>query len=418
MNPSIWLLLGMNCLLLLFITGGIILWLRRIGNMQTAIGEMLRPLIVNHQSDLTQFSDAIKDQLQISNTNQFNQLRGFQNELHHLIQMTDKRLELLATQTGTSLHDLRQEICLKLDQIRQENNSHLERMRQTVDEKLHKTLENRLGQSFKLVSDSLERVQQGLGEMQSLATGVGDLKRVLSNVKTRGILGEIQLGSILEQILSPGQYEMNVRTIPASSCHVEFAIKFPGKEDHEKHIWLPIDAKFPLDMYEHLLQTYEEADAAEISRVSKQVRITLKQMARDIRTKYISPPHTTDFGILFLPVEGLYAEVVRQPGLVEELQREYRIMVAGPTNLAAFLNSLQMGFQSLAIERRSSEVWKILSSVKTEFSKFGDILSKTQKKLQEASNVIDKAGVRSRAIERSLRGVEELSPSESHAQVL
>jgi DNA recombination protein RmuC len=265
-----------------------------------------------------------------------------------------------------------------------------------------------LGKSFELVSKRLMEVQNGLGEMKTLANGVGDLKKVLSNVKTRGVLGEIQLGNILEQLLTPEQYGLNVATIPDSACHVEFAIKLPGREIDDKPVWLPIDSKFPMDKYHHLQEAYEAMDTELITKTSKDLFNTIKSMAKDIRDKYIAPPHTTDFGILFLPTEGLYADVVRNTDLIQFLQREYKIMVAGPTNLAALLNSLQMGFRSLAIEKRTSEVWKILSSVKTEFGKFGGVLDKVQTKLRQASDTIDKVGVRSRAIERQLRTVESL----------
>ena len=285
-------------------------------------------------------------------------------------------------------------------------------MRETVDEKLHKTLEERLGHSFKMVQDSLEKVQLGLGEMQVLASGVGDLKKVLSNVKTRGTLGEIQLGNILEQLLTADQYGMNVATIPNSANHVEFAIRFPGKDKSDTPVWLPIDSKFPMDRYEILMNSYEKGKTDEIEVAHKELVRTIKAMAKDIRDKYIEPPYTTEFGILFLPVEGLYAEVARQPGMLEELQREYRILIAGPSNLAAFLNSLQMGFRSIAIEQRSSEVWKILGKVKSEFGKFGDVLDKVQRQLSTASSTIERAGVRSRAIEKSLKNVEELPSGE------
>ena len=357
---------------------------------------------------LDQHKRSIHHTLSESQKSQSYLLSSIQNQVHQLIQTNDTRIESLRVSTQKALNDMRTEVKSSLLTIQKDNQSQLSKIRDTVDEKLHKTLEDRLGRSFKIVTESLERVQKGLGEMQSLANGVGDLKKVLTNVKTRGVLGEIQLGNILEQILSREQYEINVSTIPDSSNHVEFAIKFPGKDADDGFTWLPIDAKFPMDRYEQVLQAYEYGTSVEIDKAQKQLIQTVKLMARDIRVKYISPPHTTDFGILFLPVEGLYAEVVRHPGLLEELQRNQRIMIAGPSNLAAFLNSLQMGFQSIAIEKRSSEVWKILGAVKTEFGKFGEILAKTKKKLVEATNVIDQTGVRTRAIERKLRNVEEL----------
>jgi len=290
----------------------------------------------------------------------------------------------------------------------------LEKMRETVDEKLQKTLELRLGQSFELVSKQLESVQKGLGEMQSLANDVGGLKRVLSNVKTRGVLGEIQLGNILEQILAPEQYETNVKTKRSSSDHVEFAIKLPGRDDNNQAVYLPIDAKFPQEAY-HLLQTaYDEANPQMVEESTKVLATAISKFAKDISEKYLDPPFTTDFAIMFLPIEGLYAEVVRNTDLIEQLQRKFKVIVTGPTTLAAILNSLQMGFKTLAIQKRSSEVWQILGAVKTEFGKFGGILEKARKKIDEASNDIDNlVGTRTRAIERRLREVQELPSSEA-----
>jgi DNA recombination protein RmuC len=285
-------------------------------------------------------------------------------------------------------------------------------MRQTVDEKLHATLEHRLGESFKLVSERLEQVHRGLGEMQSLATGVGDLKRVLSNVKTRGIWGEVQLGNLLEQVLIREQYETNVATVPGSSERVEFAIKLPGTR-LESPVWLPIDAKFPREDYERLLDAQDRADQAGADVAGRMLELRIKTEARSIRDKYVSPPHTTDFAMLFLPTEGLYAEVLRRPGLAEELQRTCRVVLAGPTSLAALLNSLQMGFKTLAIEQRSSEVWQLLGAVKTEFGKFGDVLARTKKQLDSVSNSLGDAQTRTRVIERKLRVVEGLGEVQS-----
>ena len=355
--------------------------------------------------------EASASQLNAFSEQQARLLQAFQTQLNAFIDSNQKRSHELQESLTKALADIRFEVTRQLETLQKDNRSQLERMRETVDEKLHKTLEERLGQSFKTVSDHLEKVQIGLGEMQSLATGVGDLKKVLSNVKTRGVLGEIQLGNILEQLLTPEQYSLNVATIPNSANHVEFAVKFPGKDKKGQPVWLPIDSKFPMDRYEQVLDAYEDGQVDSIEVAHKELIRTVKLMAKDIRDKYISPPHTTDFGVLFLPIEGLYAEVVRHTGLMEELQRDHRILIAGPTNLAAFLNALQMGFRSIAIEERSSEVWNTLGAVKTEFGKFGDVLALTRKKLQEATNVIDKADVRTRAIERKLRNVEEL-PSE------
>jgi DNA recombination protein RmuC len=302
------------------------------------------------------------------------------------------------------LEGIRSTVEERLKILQDDNTKKLEQMRQTVDEKLHSTLEKRLGESFKQVSDRLEQVHKGLGEMHSLAAGVGDLKKVLTNVKTRGTWGEIQLGALLDQILTPDQYEKNVATKKGSRENVEFAIKLPGREGNP--VWLPIDAKFPKEDYEKLLDAQEKGVVDLIDELTKSLENRIKAEAKDIRDKYIDPPNTTDFGILFLPIEGLYAEILRRPGLCEYLQKEYRISVAGPTTIAAFLNSLQMGFRTLAVEKRAGEVWGLLGAVKTEFGKFGDILDKTHKKLQEASNNIEDAARKSRTIERKLRNVE------------
>jgi len=302
----------------------------------------------------------------------------------------------------------------KQDELVKSTELKLEKMRETVDEKLHKTLEERLGQSFKIVSERLEAVQKGLGEMQSLANGVGDLKKVLSNVKTRGVLGEIQLGNILEQIMAPEQYEANVKTKHNSNDHVEFAIKLPGKDDEGKEVYLPIDAKFPQENYVRLQTAYDEGDVAGVDAANRALVQSIKKFAKDIRDKYIDPPNTTDFGIMFLPIEGLFAEVVRQPEVVAFLQREYKIIVTGPTTLAAMLNSLQMGFKTLAIQKRSSEVWQILGAVKTEFGKFGGVLEKAQKKINEANKELDAlVGTRTRIMMSKLKKVEELPTAES-----
>lgn len=336
-------------------------------------------------------------------TLQKNQLELFAAQLKSLTAGNEQRLD-----------KLRETLETRMCSLQEDNNRKLEQMRATVDEKLHETLEKRLGESFKLVSDRLEQVHKGLGEMQNLASGVGDLKKVLTNVKTRGTLGEIQLGSLMEQILTGDQFEANVATRKGSSAHVEFAVKLPGRDKSgTETVWLPIDAKFPQEDYLRLVEAQEAGDIALIDQASKQLEKTIKEMARLIRDKYLDPPHTTDFGIMFLPTEGLYAEVLRRTGLFETLQREFKVVITGPTTLAALLNSLQMGFRTLVVEKRSSEVWTLLGAVKTEFATFGSILEKTRKKLVEASNTIDTASVRSRAIERKLRGVQEISASEA-----
>jgi DNA recombination protein RmuC len=313
-----------------------------------------------------------------------------------------------------ALKNFSETMSLKQGELMKSTEDKLEKMRETVDEKLHKTLEERLGQSFKLVSDRLEAVQKGLGEMQTLANGVGDLKKVLSNVKTRGVLGEIQLGNILEQIMAPEQYAANVKTKKGSNDHVEFAIKLPGKDDFGQEVYLPIDAKFPQEDYVRLQTAYDTADLTGIESANKALATSIKKFAKDIRDKYIDPPYTTDFGIMFLPIEGLFAEVVRQPELVALLQREYKIIVTGPTTLAAMLNSLQMGFKTLAIQKRSSEVWQILGAVKTEFTKFGGVLEKARKKISEADDELEKlVTTRTNVLMSKLRKVEELPAAES-----
>jgi len=312
------------------------------------------------------------------------------------------------------LDKIRETIENRLKSLQEENTKKLDEMRATVDEKLQTTLEKRLSESFKQVSERLEQVHKGLGEMQTLATGVGDLKRVLSNVKTRGILGEIQLGNILEQILSPDQYARNIVTRKDTRENVEFAIKLPGKDDSGQAVYLPIDSKFPLEDYHALLEAYDTGDANQVNSIAKSLESSIKKFAKDIRDKYIEPPYTTDFGIMFLPVEGLFAEVVRRTNLLETLQREYKIVVTGPTTLAAILNSLQMGFRTLAIEKRSSEVWKILGAVKTEFGRFGEVLKKAQEKITKAGEDIDElVGTRTRKIQSKLKEVEELPYNES-----
>lgn len=319
-----------------------------------------------------------------------------------------QQLGALAQRNAEAFETLRQTLEGRLAAIQADNSQKLEQMRQTVDEKLHNTLEQRLGESFKLVSERLEQVHKGLGEMQTLASGVGDLKKVLANVKVRGTWGEVQLESLLEQMLTAEQYARNVATRPGAAERVEFAIKLPGRDDDGSVVWLPIDAKFPLEDYQKLLEAQDVGDGAGMDEAARALENRVKLEARSIRDKYLEPPHTTDFGLLFLPIEGLYAEVIRRPGLSDYLQREYRVTVTGPTTLAAILNSLQMGFRTLAIEKRSGEVWKVLGAVKTEFGKFGDVLAKTRKKLDEARNTIDAAEQRTRVIDRRLKQVESL----------
>ena len=323
------------------------------------------------------------------------------NETAHLsiTTVTDRLIELKTA--------VDQALKAELGALRAENSAALETMRATVDEKLHATLEQRLGESFKLVSERLEQVHRGLGEMQSLATGVGDLRKVLTNVKTRGTWGEVQLASLLDQILTPEQYEKNVATRPESNARVEFAIKFPGRSQ-DGCLWLPIDAKFPLEDYQRLVDAQERVDVAVIEETGKALEVRIRAEARNIREKYVEPPYTTDFAVMYLPTEGLYAEVLRRPGLVDTLQREHKIVLCGPTTLAAMLNSLQMGFRTLAIEKRSSEVWAVLGTVKAEFGKFGKALEHTRKKLEEASSSIESAERRNRVLKKKLDVVDEV----------
>jgi DNA recombination protein RmuC len=326
------------------------------------------------------------------------------------------QLKSLTASNEGRMDKLRETVEERLRLIQDDTARKLEQMRATVDEKLHDTLEKRLGESFKLVSERLELVQRGLGEMQTLASGVGDLKKVLTNVKTRGTFGEIQLSSLLEQVLSPGQYETNVETRKGSGQRVEFALKLPGRDGTaDGMVWLPLDAKFPQEDYLRLVEAQESGDALAAGEASRQLDKSVRLMAAQIRDKYMDPPHTTDFGVMFLPTEGLFAEVLRRPGLFDALQRDFKVMIAGPTTLAAMLNSLQMGFRTLAIEKRSAEVWNLLGAVRTEFSKFGQVLEKTSKKLQEAGNHIDAAAVRSRSIEKKLKGVQEMPVDEATA---
>lgn len=311
------------------------------------------------------------------------------------------------------------ELSLRQQELLQNTEKKLEEMRATVDEKLQKTLHERIGQSFELVSKQLENVQKGLGEMQTLAQDVGGLKRVLSNVKIRGTIGEVQLSMLLEQILAPDQYDANVKTKPGSDKLVEFAVKLPGRAEGDESVYLPIDAKFPKDVYEQLLDAYESGDLQRVETTSRILEQTIRGMAKDIRDKYLAPPHTTDFGIMFLPFESIYGEVTRRAALLEQLQQEYHVIVTGPTTLAAILNSLQMGFRTLAIQKRSSEVWRILGSVKAEFEKFGGLLEKAQKNLQTANNQLEEVmGKRTRAIQRQLRSVEALPAKEEQSPLL
>jgi DNA recombination protein RmuC len=320
----------------------------------------------------------------------------------------DSALKRLSDSLGEQLRALSETNERRLSALQESNEKKLDQMRATVDEKLHATLEQRLGESFKQVADRLEQVHKGLGEMQTLARDVGSLNRVLTNVKTRGIFGEVQLAGLLEQVFTPEQYATNVATVPGSAERVEFAIRLPGQRDDGQPLWLPIDAKFPREDYERLLEAQERADLPAMELAAKAIETRLRLESRTIRDKYIAPPHTTDFAILFVPTEGLYAEALRRPGLVQAMQREHKVMLAGPTTLLATLSSLQMGFRTLALEKRSAEVWEVLGAVKTEFGKFGEVLAKTRKKLEEATNTIDQAQTRTNVMTRRLKSVEAL----------
>lgn len=329
----------------------------------------------------------------------------------------NQTLASLTQSNDQRMKEVREVLEQKIQALQTDNASKLEEMRKTVDEKLHETLEKRLGESFQLVSDRLEKVHQGLGEMQQLAVGVGDLKRVLTNVKTRGTWGEVQLEMLLEQMLTPEQYAKNVETVPGTGERVEFAISLPGKTDGERPVWLPIDAKFPKEQYERLVEAADNADAEAVALAGRDLERLIRNEAKTISSKYLSPPLTTDFAILFLPTEGLYAEVIRRPGLSDELQRTHRITIAGPSTLSALLNSLQLGFRTLALEKRSSEVWQVLGAVKTEFGKFGSVLATTKATLERAARNIESAEVRTRQMSRKLKSVEAL-PSESALDLL
>jgi len=375
----------------------------------TAFREQLRIMGNDTREGLTNSLKSFEERFAQS-VKEFNELQ--RQKFNELVV---KQTELNST-TELRLEKVRETVEGRLKVMQDENAKKLEEMRATVDEKLQTTLEKRLGESFKQVSDRLEQVHKGLGEMQTLATGVGDLKRVLSNVKTRGILGEIQLSNILEQIMAPEQFDRNVATKKGSRDVVEFAVKLPGKDDGGKEVYMPIDSKFPLDVYNQLQNAYDSGSAEAVAIAIKDLERSIKNNAKDIRDKYLDPPYTTDFAVMFLPIEGLYAEVIRNTSLMEVLQREYRVVITGPTTLAAILNSLQMGFRTLAIEKRSSEVWQILGAVKTEFSRFGDVLKKAQEKITKANEDIDQlVGTRTRAIERRLRNVQELPTSQTGA---
>lgn len=358
---------------------------------QQQIDRSVREEIGQHRLEQASHSQALRGEV-------FSRFDAFTEQSNNSLKNLNEMI--LKTLTG-----IRETVDSKLSTIQSENEKKLEQMRQTVDEKLQGTLEARLGESFKQVSDRLEQVYRGLGEMQTLAAGVGDLKRVLTNVKTRGTWGEVQLGALLEQVMAPDQYAQNVATTGTQE-RVEFAIRLPGRDSNGTPVWLPIDAKFPLEDYQRLVEASERADIEGVDLATRRLETTLKTCAKTMSEKYIAPPFTTDFGILFLSTEGLYAEATRRPGLAEQLQRDYRVVVAGPSTIAALLNSFQMGFRTLAIQQRSSEVWELLGAVKNEFGKYADVLAKIKRKLNEAQNTVDMAETRTRQIQRKLRNVE------------
>ncbi len=363
--------------------------------------------------NIGQMQDSLLKRINENVALQKQQLDEFDKKLLALQMSLSQSQQTFLETVNTKQDNLQIIINGRLKEIREDNTKQLEQIRHTVDEKLQTTLEKRLGESFKLVSERLELVHKGLGEMQGLAAGVGDLKKVLTNVKTRGILGEYQLGQILEQILAPQQYAQDVQPVPNSRQHVEFAVKLPGK-DEQSQVWLPIDSKFPIENYQHLLDAYEQGDKAMIETTQKELARNVETFAKDISSKYIAPPHTTDFAIMFLPVEGLYAEVMRHVGLFEKLQRQYKVTITGPSTLSALLNSLNMGFRTLAVQQRSSEVWEVLKAVKTEFEKFEEHLTKVRKQLHTASSSLETlSSTRANAINRKLRNVETLDNVEA-----
>ena len=379
-------------------------------NQIDSFAQQLAKLNEANAQQLEAMRQAITLQAQTGREEQATALKRFGDTLN-------QTLTTLTESNAQRMAEVRATLEAKIKDLQTDNGARLEEMRKTVDEKLHATLEQRLGESFKLVSDRLEKVHQGLGEMQQLAIGVGDLKRVLTNVKTRGTWGEVQLEMLLEQVLTPEQYAKNVETIPGTGARVEFAIKLPGSDSGNTPVWMPIDAKFPKEQYERLADAADRADADGVLLAGRELETVVRNEAKKIAEKYLSPPLTTDFAILFLPTEGLYAEVMRRPGLADDLQRTHRVSIAGPSTLSALLNSLQMGFRTLALEKRSSEVWQVLGAVKTEFGKFGDVLAATKATLERAAKNIEQAETRSRQMTRKLKSVEAL-PSEAAQQLL
>ncbi len=404
-------LLAVSALAFLFALAA---FLRKPRQNDPQLQQLRREMLEELRATRTELGGSINSSLQNYSAVQSTALKQIASIQDSRLQGLDERLKALSLQTELKLDSIRRTMETRLAALQEDNNHKLDQMRETVDEKLQKTLEDKLAKSFSLVNERLEQVYKGLGEMQTLAIGVGDLKKVLSNVKTRGILGEIQLGAILQEILTPDQYDENVATRKGSSERVEFAVKLPSGEDGET-IYLPIDAKFPADCYANLMEAYDTGDTEQIAAAGKVLENRIRSEAKDIRDKYVYVPDTTEFGILFLPVEGLYAEVVRR-GMVERLQTEYKVTIAGPTIMAALLNSLQMGFHTLAIQKRSSEVWDILGNVKSEFETFGKALAQTQTRLHQASDELENlVGVRTRQIQRRLRNITSLPAADVQA---
>ena len=375
-------------------------------------------LLKSNRKQTNQLENLLRQEMKENREELSRNMRELRTELNQALSLSTQQMQTTLHRNLMTTNEMQREkfenMNRQQDILVKSTEKRLDEMRIMVEEKLQKTLNERIGQSFELVRSQLENVQKGLGEMKNLAEDVGGLKKVLGNVKTRGTFGEIQLAALLEQMLSPEQYEANVKTRKNATEFVEFAIKLPGKDDGKDVIYLPIDAKFPKDVYEQYIDAYEEGDTTRIESTSKQLEITIKRMAKDIHEKYVEPPFTTDFAILFLPFENIYAEVIRRTSLVETLQKDYKIVVTGPTTLGAILNSLQMGFRTLAIQKRTSEVWGVLGAVKTEFGKFGGMLEKVQKNLQNAGDQLEEVmGKRTRAIERRLRQVEALPTEES-----
>ena len=383
---------------------------------------LLVALLKNNRKQTESLETFIRQEMKENREEMARNMRELRTELNQTLNLSTQQMQNTLHRNLMTTNEMQREkfetMSRQQDALVKTTEKRLDEMRLMVEEKLQKTLNERIGQSFELVRSQLENVQKGLGEMKTLAEDVGGLKKVLGNVKTRGTFGEIQLGALLEQMLSPEQYDSNVKTRKNATEFVEFAIKLPGKDDGKNTVYLPIDAKFPKDVYEQYVDAYEAGDIALMESTSKQLEITLKRMAKDIHDKYIEPPYTTDFAILFLPFESIYAEVIRRTSLVESLQKDYKIIVTGPTTLGAILNSLQMGFRTLAIQKRTSEVWSVLGAVKTEFGKFGGMLEKVQKNLQSAGDQLEEVmGKRTRAIERKLRQVEAL-PVEDSSKML